>query len=51
MAFRGGQHGEVLIPSAHFYFIYISTETDHSHFAEQRHRIVGQTVSGFADPA
>ena len=50
---RGGEHGEVLIPSAHFYFIYMSTETDHSQgpFAEQRHRTVGQTVSGFADLA
>jgi len=44
---------EVLIPHAHFYFIYTSTKTDHSQgpIAKQRHRTAGQTVSGFADLA
>lgn len=48
-----GEYGEVLIPSAHFYFIYMFTETDHSQgpFAEQRHRTAGQTVSDLSDLA
>lgn len=47
------EHGEIFIPKCSFLFSYKSAETDCSQgpFAEERHRTVGQTVSGFADLA
>lgn len=47
-----GSTGKSSFPSVHFYFSYMSIETDCSQVpCEERHRTVGETVSGFADLA